>query len=126
MGRAKKKLSKSAKLICTKSEAHTYMELPASLRAIVRSYVRDISRRQKAIADSGTPAKLKKRYQSINDKISAAVEFLDPVVRPILLEDIKNKWGYNKSAARDYMARPTYYRQKSRLETEIARGLGLL
>ena len=64
--------------------------------------------------------------ETINDKISAAVEFLDPVLRPILLEDIKNKWGYNKSAARDYMARPTYYRQKSRLETEIARGLGLV
>ena len=126
MSRKKKKLGKNAKLAVTRSEAHTFMELPATLRAIVRGYVRDTDRRRRALADPGIPEQLREKYRSINEKIDEATEMLDPVMRQIFLVDICNKRGYDKSAARDYMARPTYYRQKNRLETEIARQLELI
>ena len=121
----KKKQGQAKRLIGTRSEAHTYMELPLSVRTLVRGYVQDLGRLRKLSRDESVPAGDRKKSAAVVEKIENAAPDLEPVVMMILLDDIAAIRGFDKSRAHEMMARPTYYRAKNRLEVGIASALGL-
>lgn len=114
------------KLYRTRSEAHTYMELPASVRTILRGYVQDIPRFRATAADPNYSAEARRHNTNLLSRLDAAAPDMEPEVKRILLDDIAYLRGYDKSELRDMMARPTYYRSKNKLEVALAKALKLI
>lgn len=110
----------------SRSEAQTYMDLPTDIRMHVQAYVMGSAAREKLMSDPATPVSVRKRYQKIREKIEKVCSEMDARVVEIMLQDIAVRRGYDKSQAHRMMARPTYYRQKNRLERGIAEALGLI
>lgn len=110
----------------TKSEAQKYMDLPTYIRMHIQAYVMGSAERERLMSEPGVPAAVRTRYREIQEKIEKICSEMDARVVEILFEDIAVRRGYDKSKAHRMMARPTYYRQKNRLERGIAEALGLL
>lgn len=99
---------------------------PYSLVTMVEAIVADYPRRERVIKYSSEDEAIITEYSRINSIIDEMVNVLESELAEIIKDDIVNRVGYERSRAALFAAKKTYYRRKSMLIHDIAKGLLLI
>lgn len=101
-------------------------EIPKSVVVIVKSVCADYDRR-KLLSEMGELDEgVKARYDYLNGAIDDALIEIDPGIKRVMLEDIRNNRGYDYSPASPFLTKNSYYMRKKKVIHDIAKGLSLI
>ena len=99
---------------------------PYSLVSMIESIVADYPRRERVLKYCSDDESILLEYRRINSIIDDMVDVFESELAEIIKEDIVNRVGYERSRAALFAAKKTYYRRKSMLIHDIAKGLLLI
>ena len=99
---------------------------PITVVRIVEAIISDFPRKERVIAYSSAAPELLSRYIAVNTVINNAVTKFEPQLCRIIVHDIIDRVGYEKSDAAMYTSRGAYYRRRKMLIHDIAVELMLI
>ena len=108
-----------------KKEYFAY-EIPTSTVRVVTSICADYNRREAAIKHSAVTGPVLERYVELNRAVDMALGDIELGIRDLVLRDVADGVGYNKSAAACQLSKNAYYRRRRKLVYDIAVNLSLL
>ena len=100
--------------------------VPKTVEDIVRAICADYDRRAIAIQSMSEDSLIKNKYKEINLLIDSAIEDIEAPIRRVMLEDIFNGRGYDRSPASYMISRRPYYARKHKIIHDIALKLNLI
>lgn len=101
-------------------------KLPIGVVETVKGICKDYERKREALSVTSLKAEVRSAYEAHNTAVNNALLTLEPSLRYLILEDVAEKRGYNKSAARSYIAHNGYAERKCRFIYHIAVNLNLV
>ena len=108
-----------------KKEYFAY-EIPTSTVRVVTSICADYNRREAAIKHSAVTGAVLARYVELNNAVDVALYDVEPGIRDLMLRDVADGVGYNRSAVACQLSKNAYYRRRRKLVYDIAVNLSLL
>lgn len=102
---------------------YQHYDVPGTVRVMIQAMIQDYPRRQRLIdanEDIGN------EWMSLNVIIADIVNSCDPILNNIILSDIINARGYDRSNATNIASKMTYYNAKRKLIQDIAEKCNLL
>lgn len=95
-------------------------KLPCTLSKMAEAVIADYPRRSIALAANDISEATRKQYLQYNVAVDMAVDFLEPTLRDIMLDDVVNKRSYYKSSASNIICRNAYYRRRDKMLYNVA------
>ena len=96
---------------------------PYSFVRVIEAIMADYTRRERTVAFSSEADDVIAEYQRINKIIDDAVTMVEPELAVVILHDVINHIGYERSRAVVFAAKRTYYRRKAKLIHDIGAAL---
>lgn len=100
-------------------------DVPVDVVRLVRFFCAGYDRRVRSIKYGTYAVQVIEEYRRQNAAIDAALSSVEPEIRAILLADIAEGRGYNKSEVM-YMCESAYIKRKRRVVHDIASNLNLI
>lgn len=101
-------------------------DLPSGVVEEVKAICKDHDRKRKSLIYGIDNEAVRSTYERYNAAVNDALLSIEEGARLIILEDIINERGYNKSSAALMMAQGGYYQRKRKLIYGIASNLHLV
>jgi hypothetical protein len=101
-------------------------DIPTSVVNIVIALCGDYPRRKKSLQSNAAPVDILESYKNLNVAIDKALEDIEVGLRGIIISDITEYRGYNKSGAQVVISKNAYYRRRRKLIHDIAVGMRLI
>ncbi len=114
-----------------KTKIYQAHELPRTVVDIVRAVCADYKRREKFIKlhDQGnevTELISLDMCKFLNEIVDESLNPIEPTLRPMVLEDICEKRGYEHSPAASIISKNGYYKRKRKFLYDIAAAMSLI
>ncbi len=116
-----------------KTKIYQAHELPRTVVDVVRAVCADYGRRAKLIKASeqsgGEDSRAAATFETcvfFNEIVDEALESIEAVLRPMVLEDICEKRGYEHSPAASMISKNGYYKRKRKFLYDIAVSMALI
>ena len=110
-----------------KTRIYQAHELPRTVVDVVRAVCADYGRRDKVIkASERCGDATVEMYIFLNEVVDEALESIEEVLRPMVLEDICEKRGYEHSPAASMISKNGYYKRKRKFLYDIAVAMSLI
>jgi hypothetical protein len=100
--------------------------IPKTVVVVVIAICADYDRRTKAMQFKTVPSEVAVRYAELNGAIDHALAEVEPGMRSLLLADLQQGKGYDKSMASPIVGKNGYYNRKRKVIHDIAVGLNLI
>lgn len=94
--------------------------LPKTLSDYIEAVVRDYPRRASALEVESLSEPTRKQYLVYNVAVDMAIDFLEPALKKILIDDIIEGRSYYSSSAANFICRNSYYKRRSRILYNVA------
>ena len=104
----------------------TKYELPSGVVDEVRGICKDYDRKRRALIIGDLSEEVRRVYERYNAAVNDALLVIEEGLRLIMLDDISNNRGYNRSSASLMIAHNGYAQRKRKLIYTIARNLHLV
>lgn len=102
---------------------YQHYNVPGTVKVIVQAMIQDYPRRQKLIDDNRD---IGSEWIHLNAMIADTVNSYEPVLSNIILSDIINARGYDRSLASNISCQQVYYRIKRKIIQDIAEKCNLI
>ena len=100
--------------------------IPKTVVVVVIAICADYDRRTKAMQLNTVPYEVARHYADLNEVIDNALADVEPGMRSLLLADLQQGKGYDKSMASPIIGKNGYYNRKRKVIHDIAVGLRLI
>lgn len=100
--------------------------IPKTVVVVVIAICADYDRRTKAMQLHTVTDAVADHYSELNNVIDRALAEVEPGMRPMLLADLQQGKGYDKSMASPIIGKNGYYNRKRKVIHDIAVGLNLI